>query len=31
MRTVGDHLDKVKRSEIKHQVHELKKVLQITS
>ena len=26
MSSVGDHLDKAKRSEIKHQLHELRKV-----
>lgn len=28
MSSVGDHLDKTKRSEIKHQLHELRKVSQ---
>ena len=26
MSSIGDHLDKTKRSEIKHQLHELRKV-----
>ena len=29
MSSVSDHLDKAKRSEIKHQLHELRKVSQI--
>ena len=30
MSSVGDHLDKTKRSEIKHQLHELRRVSQAT-
>ncbi len=30
MSSVGDHLDKTRRSEIKHQLHELRRVSQPT-